>query len=104
MLAVYRVLVVLVALIVTDPAQVPAAPEEASQQELRTDREEGHESPCRGCSPECAFCLCCPVRAAATPWRSLSSVENAIGERLTLPPERPAPRSDGARIFHPPRA
>jgi hypothetical protein len=96
-----RVLAVLLALMATGIVPTLAAVRSCGE-EIGAEHEDAHGA-CRDCAPDCALCLCCPLRAAPTKGHGLSSAGTAFAERLMLPAERPALRLDGTRIFHPPR-
>lgn len=95
-----RVLPLLLALVATGTLPTLAAPERVCSEGIGT----GDASPCRDCSPTCALCLCCPLRAAPTEGHAMPSGGTAVVERLKPSADHPALRSGGASIFHPPRA
>lgn len=63
-----------------------------------------HESDgCEGCSPNCAVCVCCPLRAANT--APVAVVATALRTESLRPDETAfLPAGIDAVIFHPPRA
>jgi hypothetical protein len=95
-----RLFALLLALVATGILPSAAAPERVCSPGIGAE----DASPCSDCSPECALCLCCPLRAAPTRVSGVPAVEHAFAERFVPRPQRPAPRPEGASVFHPPRA
>lgn len=59
---------------------------------------------CTDCSPLCATCVCCPVRAAAAPHTMVVQWVAALREPVVVVTEEPVVSALVSDIFQPPRA